>query len=111
MQASNIIIQAAPSNGQLQNHVDEGHTVEDQQQQATADAGAEISTVRFEIHTDEHGQIISIQPAVLQEISSRNGRPQIYISKNVGSYHQSMAHSQVLDRGDCLKIWRVAVNM
>jgi len=38
------------------------------------DAGAEMSTVRFEIHTDEHGQIINIQPAVLQEIASRNGR-------------------------------------
>jgi hypothetical protein len=64
----------------LQSQAEEGHTVEDQQQQQdTVDAGAEISTVRFEIHTDEHGQIINIQPAVLQEIPSRNGRSQCYV--------------------------------
>lgn len=75
MQASNIIIQTTQSNSQAQNHVEEGNTLEDQQQQeVTVDAGAEVSTVRFEIHTDEHGQIINIQPAVLQEIASRNGR-------------------------------------
>lgn len=76
MQASNIIIQTTPSNSQVQNHIEGGSTVEDddQQQEVTVDAGAEMSTVRFEIHTDEHGQIINIQPAVLQEIASRNGR-------------------------------------
>jgi hypothetical protein len=51
--------------------------VEDQQQQqVTVDAGTETSTVRFEIHTDEHGQIINIQPTVLQEIPARNGMSQ-----------------------------------
>jgi hypothetical protein len=80
VQASNIIIQTAENNDQMQTHVREGHTVEDQQQQqATMDAGTEISTVRFEIHTDEHGQIINIQPAMLHEIPSRNGRPQCYL--------------------------------
>jgi hypothetical protein len=75
VQASNIIIQTTQSNSQSQNHVEEGSTVEDQQQQeVTVDAGAEMSTVRFEIHTDEHGQIINIQPTVLQDIASRNGR-------------------------------------
>jgi hypothetical protein len=79
-QASNIIIQTAPSNGHLQNQTEESQTVEDQQQQQdTLDAGAEMSTVRFEIHTDEHGQIINIQPAVLQEIASRNGRCLYYV--------------------------------
>jgi hypothetical protein len=80
VQASNIIIQTAESNDHMQNHVREGHTVEDQQQQqGTVDAGPEISTVRFEIHTDEHGQIINIQPAMLHEIPSRNGKPQCYV--------------------------------
>lgn len=50
--------------------------MEDQQQQVTVDAGTETSTVRFEIHTDEHGQIINIQPTVLQEIPARNGMSQ-----------------------------------
>jgi hypothetical protein len=77
VQASNIIIQTAESNDHMQNHVRESHTVEDQQ--ATMDAGAGMSTVRFEIHTDEHGQIINIQPAMLHEIPSRNGRPHCYI--------------------------------
>jgi hypothetical protein len=81
VQASNIIIQTAESNDQMQTHVGEGDTVEDQQQQqAAVDAGAEMSTVRFEIHTDEHGQIINIQPAMLHEIASRNGRP-LYTNK------------------------------
>lgn len=79
-QASNIIIQTTPSNGHLQNPAEEGQTVEDQQQQHdTVDASAEMSTVRFEIHTDEHGQIINIQPAVLQGIPSRNGRSRCYV--------------------------------
>lgn len=90
MQASNIIIQTAESNDQMETHVREGNTVEDrQQQQATVDADAEITTVRFEIHTDEHGQIINIQPTMLHEIPSRNGRPQCYVHEPVKTLHFS----------------------
>jgi hypothetical protein len=74
----------------MQTHVRDGHTVEDQQQQqATVDAGAEISTVRFEIHTDEHGQIINIQPAMLHEIPSRNGMLQCYVHEPEKTLHFS----------------------
>ena len=49
------------------------HSLEGQQFTAT-DASSEMSAVRFEIHTDEHGQIINIQPATMPgDINTQTG--------------------------------------
>ncbi|KAJ9580867.1 hypothetical protein L9F63_023955, partial [Diploptera punctata] len=69
LQASNIIIQATTADGT----VEDVQTL-DGQQQTTTDGGDDISAVRFEIHTDENGQIINFHPtSISEDITSRAG--------------------------------------
>ncbi|PSN39818.1 hypothetical protein C0J52_18430 [Blattella germanica] len=68
--ASNIIIQASTEDGSIE----DAQVLEGQEQHPSSDTGNEMSAVRFEIHTDEHGHIINIQPAALSEdIATQNG--------------------------------------